>query len=233
MKKFRLISYNLHKGLDPIGRSIGMGPIKAALKTLSPDFLLVQELAEKHHEKIREVQLEDLADTQWKHHAYGKNAIYPKGNHGNAILSSLPISDYHNVDLSQHRWERRGLLHAKIEGKKTLHLLTTHLDLLEFTRIQQVEKIFSYLEKIPKTDSVILAGDFNDWTRSLNKLFLSKGFIEYTAPTFPSWLPVLSLDRIYTRNIEIKKFHSYQGKPWGRLSDHLPIAIDFRWDTSK
>lgn len=230
MKSLRLISYNLHKGLDPIGRSIGMGPIKAALKTLSPDFLLVQELAEKNHEKIREVQLEDLADANWKHHAYGKNAVYPKGNHGNAILSSLPISEFYNLDLSRHRWERRGLLHAKIEGPRTLHLLTTHLDLLEFTRRQQVESIFVYLDRIPTRDSVILAGDFNDWTASLQKAFQSKGFLEFTAPSFPSWFPVLSLDRIYTRNIEVKKFHPFKGRPWNSLSDHLPVALDFHWN---
>lgn len=230
MKSFRLISYNLHKGLDPIGRSIGMGPIKAALKTLSPDFLLVQELAEKHHETIREIQLEELADASWKHHAYGKNAVYPKGNHGNAILSSLPIVEFHNLNLSQHRWEQRGLLHAKIEGKRNLHLLTTHLDLLEFTRKPQVESILTYLKTLPEKDPVILAGDFNDWGQNVKQSFQALGFVEFTAPSFPSWFPMLSLDRIYIRNLEAQNFHAITGNPWARLSDHLPIALEFRWE---
>ncbi len=32
-----------------------------------------------------------LADEIWPHFAYGKNAIYSAGHHGNAILSKHPI----------------------------------------------------------------------------------------------------------------------------------------------
>lgn len=229
MKKLRLISYNLHKGLDPLGRSIGMAPIKAALQKLSPDFLLVQELAVKHRDKFVENQLEDLADARWKHQAYGRNAVYPKGHHGNAILSSWAISRFHNLDLTVHPLERRGILHAEIAGSRTLHLLTTHLDLLEFTRKSQVEKILEYLATIPAEDAVIFAGDFNDWASRLGSIFQAVGFQEFSQATFPSWLPVLPLDRIYTRNIEIGSFQVFTDQPWRRLSDHLPMAIDFIW----
>ena len=43
---------------------------------------------------------------------YGKNAMYPHGHHGNAILSRLPIRQFANHDISDHALEKRGLLHA-------------------------------------------------------------------------------------------------------------------------
>ena len=44
-------------------------------------------------------QFEFLADSIWSHYAYGKNAIYQHGHHGNAILSELPFAISNNVDV--------------------------------------------------------------------------------------------------------------------------------------
>jgi endonuclease/exonuclease/phosphatase family metal-dependent hydrolase len=93
----------------------------------------------------------------------------------------------------------------------------------------QVKKILRYLERIPARDAVILAGDFNDWASRLGATFTAHEFMEHSQKTFPSWLPLLPLDRIYTRNIQVQAFHSFTGAPWRGLSDHLPLAIDFSW----
>lgn len=55
-------------------------------------------------------QLEALADKQWPHFAYGRNAVYDNGHHGNAILSRYPIRETSNFDVSQHSTESRGVL---------------------------------------------------------------------------------------------------------------------------
>ena len=44
--------------------------------------------------------------------AYGMNAVYPHGHHGNAILSRWTIDQFTNHDVSDHALEKRGLLHA-------------------------------------------------------------------------------------------------------------------------
>ena len=44
--------------------------------------------------------------------------------------------------------------------------------------------------------------------------------------TFPAKLPVLSLDRIYVRNLSVKDAWVHTGKPWSQLSDHLPISAE-------
>src|SRR3569623_906615 len=68
-------------------------------------------------------QFEYLADEIWSHFAYGKNAIYSEGHHGNAILSKYPIIQHSNINVSTNQLEHRGLLHAHIQaGGRDLHL---------------------------------------------------------------------------------------------------------------
>jgi hypothetical protein len=50
----------------------------------------------------------------YEHRAYGMNAAYPHGHHGNAILSRHRIVAHTNHDISDHVLEKRGLLHAVI-----------------------------------------------------------------------------------------------------------------------
>src|SRR5690606_15038796 len=107
-------------------------------------------------------QLEYLADTVWTHHAYGRNAIYQHGHHGNAILSALPFVHWNNIDASVLSFSQRGFLHGTIEGG--LHLICVHLGLFERERKLQVTQLIEYIHhNIPEDEPLILAGDFNDW----------------------------------------------------------------------
>ena len=54
-------------------------------------------------------QYEVLADGVWTQHAYGRNAVYPNGHHGNAVLSKFPIVHHENRDVSVGKHEQRGL----------------------------------------------------------------------------------------------------------------------------
>ena len=70
-------------------------------------------------------QFEFLADSIWDHFAYGKNAIYQHGHHGNAILSEIPFNRLHNLDVSTMRISQRGILHGQLENGT--HLLVRSL----------------------------------------------------------------------------------------------------------
>ncbi len=63
--------------------------------------------------RIRPID-EFLADTMWSDYAYGRNAVYPEGHHGNAVLSRFPIEYYENRDISVGNGEKRGLLYCRI-----------------------------------------------------------------------------------------------------------------------
>ena len=49
------------------------------------------------------------------HCAYGMNAVYDHGHHGNALVSSFPIASSRNQDVSDHAYEARGILHCVVQ----------------------------------------------------------------------------------------------------------------------
>lgn len=233
MKTWKIITYNIHKGVGPFRALSVVDRVKLSLKESDSDFLLLQEVVgERQLERAQvERQLEALADKRWPYHAYGKNAVFPTRNHGNAILSSIAIKAFHNQDLTVYPIEKRGLLHCDLDWKKPgLHLCSVHLDLFEYTRSQQVTALVAYLKKaIPADAPLILGGDFNDWARKVGKVLREElGLEEHSAPSFPSWAPVLRLDRLYVRGIKVQDFRVLKGSPWNRLSDHLPLCLEFR-----
>ncbi len=249
--KLKLVSYNIHKGFNFWGTKFVLHELKEGLKELNADFLLLQEVVgenKKFSKKFQnwptESQMEFLADTVWHHYSYGKNAVFPDRHHGNAILSKYPILRFHNLELTTNRFEQRGLLHCEVMveplGKK-LHLFNTHLDLLHRNRKSQLRKIIDYIKKeTHQDDHAVFAGDFNDWPQLLGAdLFDELGFNEghlhvfnAHARTFPNFFPILCLDRIYFKNISIKEVKTLKEKHFEKLSDHLPISIDFHLNSS-
>jgi endonuclease/exonuclease/phosphatase family metal-dependent hydrolase len=48
--------------------------------------------------------------------------------------------------------------------------------------------------------------------------------------TFPSLVPVFSLDRIYTRGLRCTSAFVPRGYTWARMSDHLPYVAELELD---
>lgn len=214
---------------------------------MHPDLIFLQEVLGEHRihqEKVEEwpnqSQFEFLADEIWPHYAYGKNAVYQSGHHGNAILSKYPIIEWENIDISTNRVEKRGLLHAVIDilpKKQRLHAICVHLGLLEAERLKQIQKICDRIDShVPHHEPLILAGDFNDWRIRASKIFEKKleareAFLTLHgthARTFPSWLPALQLDRIYFRGLEAHRANCLLGKRWSKLSDHIALTVEMK-----
>ena len=65
-------------------------------------------------EKVTTPQYEFLADSIWQQYAYGRNAVYPNGHHGNAVLSKFPIvrTSNHDVSIAGPREARPAALRA-------------------------------------------------------------------------------------------------------------------------
>lgn len=224
----RILSYNIHKGVGWTSRRSTLPVIQTKLHELNHDILFLQE--------VRGIQFEIFNSGIWPHCSYGKNAIYINGDHGNAILSKFPIVYTNNIDLSEHRMERRGLLHVIVNVPFTLtrqlHLLCVHLGLFENDRRKQLAKIINYIElTIPENEIFILGGDFNDWgnyatTPLVKNMRLKEVFLETQnkyARTFPAWAPVFRLDRIYLHGFHIESANRLMLKPWRLLSDHIAI----------
>jgi endonuclease/exonuclease/phosphatase family metal-dependent hydrolase len=242
--KVKILSYNIHKGFTITNQNFILDGIRKAIRELNADILFLQEVLGHHdNKKCRipdwetAIQFEYLADSVWPHFAYGKNAIYPEGHHGNAILSKFPIIDWSNHVISTNRFEHRGLLKAKIQIPETgqeMLLANTHLDLTQGGRDQQAGVIIEHMsaeEKLPW----ILVGDFNDWNKKISpRLEKSLHAVEafrYLSgnypPTFPSFLPALSLDRVFLHRATPVSARTLTDKHWKKLSDHLPLLVEF------
>ncbi len=239
----RVLSYNIHKGFA-LSQAFALGSIRERIRTAQSDIVFLQEVQgdhSGHKKKIKDwpgAQLEYLADSIWPHFAYGKNAVYTEGHHGNAILSKYPIRSFENIDISNNRFERRGILHAVVEWEGApLHLLCVHLDLTAHGRKKQNERIVQRIQDaIPKDERLILAGDFNDW-RGLatahfkDRLELQEAFKTVHgahAKTFPAPFPFLTLDRMYFRGLHPMEAKCHEGNPWSQLSDHVAIEASFQ-----
>jgi len=176
---------------------------------------------------------EFLADTLWKEFAYGRNAVYPEGHHGNALLSKFPIVSFENRDVSQSGREQRGLLHCvlRLPGD-TLHAVCVHLGLAEAQRRREIELLCGLIDELPRGVPLLVAGDFNDWrlvahSRLARCAGLHEVFVQAqgdAARTFPARWPLLKLDRIYVRNAAVHQPMVLPRQPWSHLSDHAPLA---------
>ncbi len=243
--KLRVLSYNIHKGFTTGNLAFVLHRIKSSIDIVHADLVFLQEVLGHHegHGKRQKhwptmPQFEFLADKIWPHFAYGKNAAYTEGHHGNAILSKYPITSWENIDITTNRLERRGMLHATVQlphQKQELHAVCVHLDLTASGRAAQIASIIKRIEKaVPHDAPLVLAGDFNDWGEKASALLrknldLNEAFLAINgehARTFPSWLPVLRLDRIYYRGAEAVTARILSHKPWDVLSDHLAVSAD-------
>jgi endonuclease/exonuclease/phosphatase family metal-dependent hydrolase len=245
-RPLRIVTLNVHKGLSQFNRRMVIHELRDGLRSLSPDIVFLQEvlgLNERHALRFaawpRAPQYEFLAEDRWQH-AYGRNAVYDHGHHGNAILSRFPILSTANEDVSDHRFEKRGLLHCEVavpEWPHSLHCLCVHLSLHERGRRKQLDAIAGRLEEIvARGMPVIVAGDFNDWRqRATSILERGLGMTEVStaqggraARTFPSFMPLFRLDRIYIRGFEVVAAQVHRGAPWSLLSDHLALGADLK-----
>lgn len=242
MGSLRIVSYNIHKGFSQFNRRLVIHELRDQLHRLGPDIVFLQEVqglhllhAGQHARWPREPQHEFLAGKRW-HAAYGGNASYEHGHHGNAILCHWPMHHTANHDITQHRLEQRGLLHccAHVPGLGDLHLICVHLSLTEGQRRRQLDSLISHVRRnIPARAPLLIAGDFNDWRNRASpvlstQLGLQEAFVAHTghpARSYPSKLPMLSLDRIYVRGFNVRNTEVHAGSPWSRISDHAVLNV--------
>jgi len=242
----RVLSLNVHKGFGFFNRRLILQELREAVRAVAADLVFLQEVVGTHaHHALRHSnwptmsQYEYLADTLWSDHAYGRNAVYPHGHHGNALLSRYPITYHRNHDVSLRGDEARGFLHCVLDMPGgALHAVCVHLGLLESHRRGQLERLCGLIEgDVPKDAPLVVAGDFNDWrkrahARLLRCAGLQEVFVTATgraAKTFPARWPLLALDRIYVRHPRSAHPLPLPSRPWSHLSDHAPLAAELAW----
>lgn len=244
--QLRILTYNIHKGFSAGNRHFILPKIRDALIEYDSDILFLQEVQGQHteHEKNHAnwpnvCHSEFLAHNVWPHFAYAKNVVYDAGHHGNAILSKHAIQRWENINVSPFSWASRSLLHGvtTLPNQDTeIHVICIHLGLMAMERRRQFKTLCKRIdEHVPHDAPLIIAGDFNDWTGQAEKhlsrhLDLKEAYrtLHHSyAKTFPAWLPVLKMDRIYYRGLNPISCERLNHKHWNRLSDHSPLLATF------
>ena len=249
IEEIHVLTYNIHKGYCTGNRRFVLDSMRQRIAETGADIVFLQEIhgtAIKSASKKRRFSYPDqphfeyLADEAWPHYAYGRNAIYRKGDHGNAIMSMFPFVAWENIDISIFPRSSRSILHGIIElpGLGTrLHTLCVHLGLLEQERREQLRALTHRIDQhVPRDEPMIIAGDFNDWRQraerhlrsdlELEELFLNME--GHHARTFPVWAPMLAVDRIYYRGLEPVSCQRMHRGHWRDLSDHAALFGVFR-----
>jgi endonuclease/exonuclease/phosphatase family metal-dependent hydrolase len=237
----RVATYNIHKGVQGLGpvRRLEIHNIGHAVEQLDADIVCLQEVRKLHRREERYFtrwpelpQAEFLAPEGYAA-VYKTNATTRHGEHGNALLSRWPIVSHGHEDMSDHRFEQRGLLHVKVQvEKKIVNVIVLHLGLIAGSRARQIEQLGRYLAReVPKREALVVAGDMNDWGAKLrpamNALGL-KDFLGERLATYPARLPLTQLDYVYARGLKPIGVQIPKGRIWWRMSDHLPLIAEFR-----
>jgi len=238
-----IATFNIHKGVTHFNARFALHHQRELLRKLQADVVFLQEVRDEHAQHSKRFaawpkfgQAEFLADAVWPDFAYGKNSVYPAGHHGNALLSKFPIIKTTNIDISAHTSEERGMLHSEINipgWNQPLHAICVHLGLFAHWRRQQLSAVADYIKQhVPADAPLIIAGDFNDWGMRTGRVFaeslhMREVFEHHAgnpARSFPSWLPILRLDRIYVRGFHVKQVEVHSGAHFVKVSDHAILT---------
>ncbi|HEY4234660.1 MAG TPA: endonuclease/exonuclease/phosphatase family protein [Lacipirellulaceae bacterium] len=236
---FRLLSYNIHKGIGGVDRRHKLDRIIETVNYYAPDIAVLQEVDEGVPRTKQERQAEVLSgETGLEHFAYQRNVSLKVGHYGNAILSRWPLHETSSVDLSIRLKKRRGAMVAscRIPGRSETHrvvLANIHLGLSGLERRMQLRRLLAAecMVHVRRTTPLVIAGDYNDVWSSLGWLVMRKeGFVAAgkRIRTFPAAMPLRALDRVFYRG-EIRALHTFAGhtETARRASDHLPLVVDF------
>ncbi len=177
MSVIRVVSYNIHKGRSATGARESLSQLRLGLYGLRPDLLFLQEVQGRNHrQSVLDAQHESLGAALGMGVCYGRNAVRTHTDHGNALLSRFDVLNYENEDVSDHRLEQRGLLHAVVDINGTdVHCIVVHLGLFAGGRSRQVNALVERIRRlVPDYAPLLIAGDFNDWNNRLAPLFVKQ-----------------------------------------------------------
>lgn len=233
----RVATYNIHGCVGVDGRC-DPSRTAAVLREIAPDIACLQEVDARRRFVPSLDQWAYLGEATGLSVVAGRRVGERLGRFGNAILTRFPVLSVRTIDLSVGDYEPRGAIDADlIIGERVLRVLATHFGLRLAERRWQAARLIAALGEAPASnrpvpDAILLMGDLNEWRgrrgglRALDRR-LGPGAVPRT---FPSWMPVLPLDRIYAAGPAVLRRVEVYRSPLARLaSDHLPLVADLCW----
>jgi endonuclease/exonuclease/phosphatase family metal-dependent hydrolase len=219
-------SYNIQKSIGVDARRRPDRTLKV-IQELDCDILALQEADRRFGPRESTLDRDTiLHETDYRPvpFATGDKSL---GWHGNAILvrNSIDILDHRRLDLPT--LEPRGAVAVDlvVAGEK-IRVAAMHLSLIGHFRKKQITSLMHQLHEHLDYLPTVLIGDLNEWRDSADSIKLFEQRYAVTTPgrSFPSPLPVGSLDRIITSpEFIVRQAGVHKSKTARVASDHLPV----------
>ena len=221
----RVMTWNIHGGIGP-DRRRDLGRIVQLIKAHNPDVVALQEIDSRGRPSGEELPLAYLCGALGEHRAEARTIVANDGHYGHAVISRWPLSQVKLHDISYGRFEKRFAIETDIATPfGPVNLSAVHLGLWFSERRRQAHQLAEIAASEHKVS--IMLGDFNDWPwRGPVRRALAKSLPSRTHHrTWPSFWPILLLDRIYCRP-QGAMISSWTDPAGRAASDHLPVFAD-------
>ena len=234
----RVVTYNIHTCVG-VDRRYNPGRIAAVLREIDADIACLQEVDARRGTERHADQWLYLGEATGYRVILGAGIRDHHRRFGNAILTRFPVLAECSIDLTVAGYEPRSAIDADIlVGSRVIRVIATHFGLRVGERRLQANRLMTALGEAPaasrhQPDAVLLMGDLNEWRGRTGAIRVFDRRLGPSAAerTFPSWMPVLALDRIYADGPAVLRDVAVFRSPLTRLaSDHLPLVGTLCWD---
>jgi endonuclease/exonuclease/phosphatase family metal-dependent hydrolase len=223
----RIVTWNIRGGVG-LDRRFDLDRVVNVIKRSEPDIVALQEVDSRRGTPQHAHPFLMLRDALGSHSVEAKSIIGSDGDYGQIVISRWPLSDIHIHDISVGEREPRRAIETEVQSPYgPLRVVATHLGLTFRERRSQTQALVDMAQRSNLT--TVMVGDFNDWIwRGSVQNAIHRALPGRTwHRTFPSWLPLIRLDRIYCRP-HTALVRSWTDRTARRISDHLPVFADIK-----
>ena len=225
MNTLRVATYNIHRchGTD---KRVDPRRVMRVIEELNADVVGLQEVDSGLFIRGGRCQADQIGGMPGYHAIRGPTIATHTARYGNLLISRWPVVEFKLIDLGVRFREPRGAIYAilKVKGR-FISIVNLHLGLGGGERQSQYRRLASVLAESIRPQLIL--GDFNEWSpwrRAIEPLGLSKSSARLVR-SFPSWRPILPVDRIYAQPASVLKTIAAHRSELSRVaSDHLPVA---------
>jgi endonuclease/exonuclease/phosphatase family metal-dependent hydrolase len=233
----RLATYNIH-GCVGVDRRYDPERVAAVLREIGAGIACLQEVAIGGRGERRSDQARFLAEATGSRLIFGSGVRDHRRRFRNAILTRFPVLAESAIDLTIAGCEPRSAIDADLAiGERVLRVIATHFGLSGAERQLQANRVLAALaaplpaNRYPAA-TVLVMGDLNEWRGRRGGIRALERRLGPSFPlrTFPSFMPILALDRIYVDERAVLDGVEVYATPLARLaSDHLPLLATLCW----
>lgn len=217
----RIMTWNVH-GTFNLNPRFDLDGVCSVIRHWSPDVIALQEVDSRGR---TDDPFARLARAVGDHSIDARSIVTQDGDYGQVLISMWPFAEAPQiVDVSYQEREPRRAIVARIQSSVgEVRVIATHLGLSIHERHAQAHALVDLVQPT----RTLVVGDFNDWfwVRSVRGVLAQICPVRTRLRTFPAWLPMMRLDRIYvSRDGAIRSV--WTDRKARMYSDHLPVIAD-------